>query len=575
MKMKYYKYILIFLVFGETISCDMGEILKEEPKDFLSPDNSYTAKAGFESALANIYLTIRTDMYATEDSWKNFDMICVDADQTIRRVTNTTYTEYFYWNTLNADSEFAEKWWQRFYNWIYQANAIIERADDGVSWNSEEDKNAVIGEAKFIRAFAYHFLANMWGGVPLVLNETTSAKFDYTRASQEAVYRQCKEDLDFAVQWMPTVDKMDGGRAPRAAAYHLLAEVNICLEDYDAAIAAAGKVIDDPNFYLMTERFGIRKNFTFTGWDYQGPQEPWGDVYWDLFQIGNMNWKEGNHEAIWNTEFEVSTVGGGGDASSRGDGYFGLERWTATGWWYARDIDGIGYYLKDTLCGSAVSFAGVMGTDYIGTTVWEYKDGWNNDIRNSTYNIQREFYWCNPKSKFYGQRITESNISVASEYLNYTSPSFIKAIEAVHYGLEVHSSSGEKDDYGRIFKDWYIMRLPETYLLRAEAYLRNGNAEKAASDVNIVRARAQTIPVTASDVNLDLILDERARELYLEEFRLSTLMRMGKLSEYLMKYNNAVIANGYSLDDHINKLPIPNSVIEANKDAVMEQNPGY
>ena len=119
------------------------------------------------------------------------------------------------------------------------------------------------------------------------------------------------------------------------------------------------------------------------------------------------------------------------------------------------------------------------------------------------------------------------------------------------------------------------MRLSETYLLRAEAYFRKGESENAAADINIVRNRAQATPVSAGDVGLDLILDERARELYMEDFRLSTLMRMEKLPEYLMKYNPAVIKNGYSLGNHLNKLPVPRSEIEANKEAVLEQNPGY
>ena len=76
-------------------------------------------------------------------------------------------------------------------------------------------------------------------------------------------------------------------------------------------------------------------------------------------------------------------------------------------------------------------------------------------------------------------------------------------------------------------------------------------------------------------MNIDLILDERARELYQEEFRLSTLMRLGKLHEYLMKYSAEIIKNGYVLDAHINKLPIPNSEIQANKDSKLTQNPGY
>ena len=49
----------------------------------------------------------------------------------------------------------------------------------------------------------------------------------------------------------------------------------------------------------------------------------------------------------------------------------------------------------------------------------------------------------------------------------------------------------------------------------------------------------------------------------------------GQLVEYLTNYNSAVIVNGYNLPDHLNLLPIPYSEIEKNKEAVLEQNPGY
>jgi hypothetical protein len=97
----------------------------------------------------------------------------------------------------------------------------------------------------------------------------------------------------------------------------------------------------------------------------------------------------------------------------------------------------------------------------------------------------------------------------------------------------------------------------------------------AAADINKVRERAQATPVEPSDVDLDLILDERARELFMEEKRMVTLLRMGKLKEYLTKYNSVVLTNGYVLEDKLNLMPIPNSEIEANKEAVLEQNPGY
>ncbi len=90
-------------------------------------------------------------------------------------------------------------------------NAIIERADaDAAHWNSEADKNAIVGEAKFLRAFAYRFLANMWGTAPLVLEETKNPRFDYTNSTQEQLYKQCKEDLEFAIQYMPDIDDQKG-----------------------------------------------------------------------------------------------------------------------------------------------------------------------------------------------------------------------------------------------------------------------------------------------------------------------------------------------------------------------------
>ena len=90
-----------------------------------------------------------------------------------------------------------------------------------------------------------------------------------------------------------------------------------------------------------------------------------------------------------------------------------------------------------------------------------------------------------------------------------------------------------------------------------------------------MRGRALATPVDAADVNMDLILDERARELYGEEFRLSTLMRTGKLVEYLNKYNGYLLTNGLTAPAKVSKLPIPRREIESNTGAVLTQNPGY
>ncbi|WP_288734357.1 RagB/SusD family nutrient uptake outer membrane protein [uncultured Parabacteroides sp.] len=569
--MKVIRQLFIGLVLaGSMTSC--YDLLTEVPKDFLTPENSYTDRKGFEAALANIYLSIRNDFYANSDQWQNFDLMGVDVDLNNPRTSNDVYTEYFYWNTLNADNGIAKKWWQRLYGYIYSCNVIIDRAESSlVKWNTEEEKNAIVGEAKFLRAFAYRFLGNMWGKAPIVLEETTSPQFNYQSATQEEIYKQCKEDLLFAVQWMPEIDNQKGGRASNVAARHLLSEILICLKDYNGAVEQATAVINNPSMSLMTERFGKLKDFTFEGYDYQGEKEPWGDVYWDLFRENNFNRIDGNKECIWNVQFDVELQGGGNTGVSGGN--FGLERWFGAAWWSQKDLDGTPNWLKDILGGRPVG--AVSPTKYAAEQIWQYKDSWNRDIRNSKYNMKREYYWTNPNGRFYGQLMTEETLGDKATSFQVTDPTYMKIIAAQHHGQFKDATSGETHDNGRIYKDWYIMRLAETYLLRAEANLLAGKADAAAADINAVRNRANATPVTASDVNIDLILDERARELYLEDFRLNTLMRMNKLVEYLMKYNPKVIQAGYKLDDHLNKLPVPNSEIEANKEGGLIQNDGY
>ena len=93
----------------------------------------------------------------------------------------------------------------------------------------------------------------------------------------------------------------------------------------------------------------------------------------------------------------------------------------------------------------------------------------------------------------------------------------------------------------------------------------------AAADINAVRARSNATPCTAADVDIDYILDEQLRELYFEDFRIPTLMRLGKMVERTQKYNYF----GYNVKSYQDLFPIPYSEIERNTGATLEQNPGY
>jgi hypothetical protein len=117
-----------------------------------------------------------------------------------------------------------------------------------------------------------------------------------------------------------------------------------------------------------------------------------------------------------------------------------------------------------------------------------------------------------------------------------------------------------------------MMRLAETYLLRAEAYVGLNQPALAAADINKVRSRAGASDVLPANVNIDYILDERLRELGIEEKRMLTLMRLGKWVERTRKYNPFY---GVQMKDHYNLWPIPFGEIEKNNKGVLDQNPGY
>ena len=122
--------------------------------------------------------------------------------------------------------------------------------------------------------------------------------------------------------------------------------------------------------------------------------------------------------------------------------------------------------------------------------------------------------------------------------------------------------------------DQIYMRLAETVLLRAEASLRLGEAGNSADDINMLRARANALPVTAADITLDFILEERSRELLGEEQRRYTLLRTKSAAEFV-EWVTARNPKDKGLAERDYLFPIPQSVIDANVSKKMEQNPGF
>lgn len=525
--------LLSFILLSQ--ACDES-VLEEKPIAFLSPDVTLVNNAGFQSAITALHQAVR-EVAGSDDQnayWSIYfgtDLGSIGVRDAYLRNYQTQLTP-----TYTGVNHF---WDWGYLNLLPRANQIIDYAQRPTAvWASEAEKNAVIAEARFFRAYAHNMLSNLFGDVVIVDKLATEPKVDYQLSPRKDVLEFAKADLEFASQWLPLTESQSG-RIVKNAADHLLTEVNISLGNYDKAIEAATSVINSGRNQLMTQRFGSQRN------------QP-GDVYSDLWKDGNQNRSGGNLENLWVIQYEFQTPGG---LTSSGNGRNWLRCWGAR-YFDAKDPDNkAGMIIVDSL-GRGVSW--MRPSNHVMYDIW--KDS-PTDMRNSVHNIRRKWYYNNPASKYYLQEV-KYHANLDTLYNIY--PSFRK-IE----GLALAGATN-----GRTFNDWPMMRLAETYLLRAEAYLKKGDKQKAADDINVVRGRANATPVAAAQVDIDYILDERLRELIVEEPRRLTLSRMGKLVERTKKYNGFQ-TTVTTIQDKNALFPIPQKFIDANFGFKIKQNPGY
>lgn len=567
--MKKNNILKMFLLAGGILlntGCQEEEFLKEVPLDFYSPENSFINAANFEAALTDLYAKVRA--IQSVDGGANLYSEVLGTDLAFNgRLTTERMGSYAV--GLTPQSDVPKQHWLRWYKVIGNANTIIARTAS--SSLTDTQKKLYSAEAKFFRAFAYHKLVNLYGDIPLIIEEVTTPKTDFTRTPKEDILKQIILDATSAANDLPAIDAVKDGKISKPVANHLLAEVYIEVKDYDKAIAAATEVIEKSNLKLMTDRFGSLKSQS-------------GDVFYDLFRVGNQNRKSGNLESIWVIQYENDVIGG--VLTSSGSALNNLERVVAPAVFSIVDPDGKSSLLDNASAstlnsgGRGVSF--VQPTNYWTYDIWGLDPKKDNrkvtstDIRTSPFNIVRDFIYTNPLStRLVGKSLIDFPAAnwVAASWRWYPYPSKVTTPGQHPVGVLADPAKLTlKTTAGTTFRDMYMIRLPETILLRAEANFLKGNVTQAAADINLVRNRAKATPVSAAEVNLDYILDERARELIFEEDRRITLSRMGKLVERTKKYNTL---SGPTIQPFHALFPIPFSEIQANKDGNLAQNPGY
>ncbi len=565
------KILLIILTIGLFISCS-DDWLKPDPKSFYTPENVFVDKEGFESLLITMRRDLRSEHtgnlnylvaeYATSDlgsPWSQLDFYNLTPNS----------SRYYPFLTFFTD----------VYGYIKNANVLISRIDD-IEWSNEDDRNSILAEGLWFRAYWYYRLINTYGDVPFINEEITSPKLDFYTHSRWAILDKIEEDMEFAVQWLP--ENVGPGGVSRGAGEHLLTKIYLANLDYDKAIEASSKVINGP-YELMTERFGV------------DAADPVRNLLWDLHRPKNFN-------ITANTENILATVDRfEAPADARTTGLFTMRMYHPQ-WFQIQTLDSEG---KPGMVASGPQYdslgrgnCNVRLTDFYQYHVWSYKgQTWEDtqDLRRADINWIdiHEIMYNNPASVDYGK-------PVQIEYLANPIDTF-KHI----YAMPWYITNVPNDDPNAMpaggHGDWYVFRLAETYLLRAEAYFWKGQLDLAAADINKVRARANAIPISSSEVTIDFIMDERARELFAEEPRHSELVRVSyilaksnkdgySLSSFsdknyyydrVMRHNKTYEQKIDLLNNVANMAPfhalwaIPDNVITANTMGVINQNTGY
>lgn len=584
MKTKIYAVAVLSTLLFIITACNDDEFLKETPTTFYTIENSFNTLSQVDASVTNMYVHIR---YWFKNNY-------------VMKGSGTDLIDVPYWRgSGNGDSNFS-LWsptygpvndiWNAFYMLVSYANATLQGVASGnITWPDDAYRDYITAQAKFFRGFAFMTLGELYGGVPLVDELITEPKYDFVRSTREETYQFAIKDLEDALAGMPDYPT-EAGRVAKGATYHYLAETYLALAIIsgndatylDKSIENASKAMELHS--LMTERFGSRASQGAAP-DINGVDNyyPDGDVFFDLFQRGNLDYSEGNTEALWTLECDYTVY-----SEYQNDNFLNYPRFLSP---VPRDANWNAAHKETNASpwpGEIDAYVGGRGvsfyapTDYVQNGVWEGE--YFDDMRNSPANIRRYLVCMDTSSSYYGDTVTTDMLDQST--LERLYPIWTKFAPIDDWGYEDLQDGGNAGGQLRtyIYRDDYACRLAETYLLRAEAYMRKNDNSNAAADINVLRSRAQCAHmVAANEVSVNLILAERVRELFVEERRWCTLLRMGgnvaidqiSAYSYFAGSENTYYQGINAVPSGWNLWPIPQSAIDANLNAVLGQNPGW
>ncbi len=406
-----------------------------------------------------------------------------------------------------------------YYRSLYQitlANDFIRESSDAnvarrnISGADADAIRQYAIEARFLRAYQYWVLMDLYGNPPFITDATAVGEGLPRQATRAEVFAYVESELKAIESALPAPRANEYGRADKAAAWALLARLYLNAGVYTGttrytdAVTYASKVIDAGYTLLSNYQWLMRADNNVANQEF----------------IFTINYDGLRTQSFGGTTFMVhASVGGSMPATS-----FGING----GWGGIRTTRNLVNLFPD-----------VFGT--ADKRAQFYVDGQNLEIANQTEFTQ-------------GYAVTK--------YRN----------------LKRDGTNGQSQAHSDI--DMPLFRLPEMYLIYAEAVLRGGSGGTTANAVqyiNNLRARAYGSTagnITAAQLTTDFVLDERARELYWEGHRRTDLIRYNRFTDasYVWPWKGGV-STGTGVPAFRRLFPLPSRDVNANTN--LRQNPGY
>ena len=512
----------------------------------------------------------------------------------------------------NSNNEFIRALYNRIIYQITSCNAFLRETTDaklssrGVSGQLLTDVNLYRNEARFLRALSYYHAIDLFGNFPFVTENDEVGFFYPEQKSRAGLFDFVESELLAIEAGMAAPKTNEYARADKAAVWTLLtkmylnAEVYTGTSKYAECITYAEKVIG-AGYTLESEykNLFLADNHTSSGvifpiaFDGLRTQSYGGTTFLIHAAIGgNMNPATFGVNGGWGgtraTSSLVNLFGQGIDVASANTSIGTASNWGLVGSATPNGWGGPDTSLHET--GVANVFAGYFNLidgelKFRKNNDWAFNYGDNGadgtvedgganipitaglykitlDLNTLTYKIETD-----PRAMFHsdGQELEIESISTFTDGYAVT-----KFKNVTKTGAQGSDSSGNFTD-----TDFPLFRLADVYLMYAEAVLRGGggNQSTAIGYVNQLRTRANGFG-SVSTIDLDFILDERARELFWEAHRRTDLIRFGKFSggTYLWPWKGGV-KDGMSTSNHLDIMPIPSTDLNANPN--LTQNSGY